>query len=64
MRRHLRSKIRSGPAPRLHTRHCIKRHRALRGMGMLFGKTSAQRAQMFAKAHAQAAAFKAKKAKK
>jgi hypothetical protein len=33
-------------------------------MGMLFGKTSAQRAQMFAKAHAQAAAFKAKKAKK
>ena len=28
-RRHLRSKIRSVPAPRLHARHRIRRHRAI-----------------------------------
>ena len=58
MRRRLRSKIRSGSA------HRIKQNRALKGMGMLFGKTAAQRAQMFAKARAQAAANKASTAKK
>ena len=31
MRRHLRSKIRSGPAHRLHARHRIRRHRAIQG---------------------------------
>lgn len=44
MRRHRKVHVRTGPAPRLHARHRVKRHRAIRGGDVDYAAIAARRA--------------------